>query len=266
MKTRIISAIVMLLIVIPVIWVGHDIYAIGVYVVSLLGLHEMVKLREEKKKYPYFIKFIMYIIFTFLVLDNHTNRVFVYAIDYRLIACMFFTLFIPVVLYHDKKTYDINDALYLIGTLFFLGIAFNSLILIRNYGLVYLVYLLLITIVTDTYAFLFGLLVGKHKLLEAVSPKKTWEGMIGGTFFGVLIGTLFYHYAINPELSIVAVGFLSLLLSVIGQFGDLFFSAIKRFYNKKDFSNLIPGHGGILDRLDSIIFVVLGFVLFLTIL
>ena len=90
--------------------------------------------------------------------------------------------------------------------------------------------------------------------------------MIGGTVFGVLIPTIFYYLFVNNVTPIYVITFITLFLSVLGQLGDLVFSAIKRYFSKKDFSNLIPGHGGILDRLDSIIFVVLGFMFFMTIL
>jgi len=118
---------------------------------------------------------------------------------------------------------------------------------------------------TDTYAYLVGRWVGSIKLLEDLSPNKTLEGMIGGTLAGVFVSTVFYHTVVNPELPIYVVVFITTFLSILGQLGDLFFSAIKRYYGKKDFSNIMPGHGGILDRFDSIIFVVLGFMLFISI-
>ena len=83
---------------------------------------------------------------------------------------------------------------------------------------------------------------------------------------GTVISTAFYYIAINSNSSIILIGIVTLALAVVGQIGDLVFSTIKRYYGKKDFSNLIPGHGGILDRLDSIIFVILASILFLGIL
>ena len=83
---------------------------------------------------------------------------------------------------------------------------------------------------------------------------------------GVFVSAVFYHTVIDSEFSKVYLLGISLFLSVLGQYGDLVFSSIKRYFGKKDFSNIMPGHGGILDRLDSIIFVLLGFVFFVNIL
>ena len=110
------------------------------------------------------------------------------------------------------------------------------------------------------------MLVGKHKLCPIVSPKKTIEGLVGGTVAGTIVATAFYVTAINPSMSIAFVALITIILSLVGQLGDLVFSSIKRYYDKKDFSNLIPEHGGILDRFDSLIFVVLAFIIFSSVL
>lgn len=265
MKQRVISAIVALLILIPVLKIGGTIFNITVFILSLLALKEFLDIKQNKKELPSFITFISYLMLSLFVLTNITNKDILFSIDYRIIAGLFLVFTLPTVLYHDRSLYSIVDAFYLIGGIFFLGIAFSLMILIRNVGLNLLVYLFLITIMTDTYAYLVGKLIGKHKLLEKISPNKTWEGTIGGTFFGTLIGSCFYITVIENNIPLYVVVLMTLFLSILGQFGDLFFSAIKRYYGKKDFSNIMPGHGGILDRLDSIIFVILGFMFFITI-
>ncbi len=270
MKKRIISAIIMGLILIPLYIKGGTIFTVAVYLVSLLGLKEFLDMKGTKKELPEFIYFISYIMMTLLFFFNTTTaldgeKIFL-TMDFRVIAGLFLTFLIPTVLYHDHNRYSINDAFFLIGGIFFLGTSMSLIILLRDLGINLLTYLLLITIITDTYALFTGLLIGKHKLLESVSPKKTWEGTIGGTLFATFIAVMFYHTVINSETSIWLLIVITIFLSFIGQFGDLFFSSIKRYYGKKDFSNLIPGHGGILDRLDSIIFVVLGYIFFISIL
>lgn len=106
---------------------------------------------------------------------------------------------------------------------------------------------------TDTFAYLFGLAFGKHKLYPTVSPKKTIEGSIGGVFGAMLmcliVNSLLFKFDIKFIIPLAILG------SIFAQVGDLFASRIKREFNIKDFGNLIAGHGGILDRYDSILFV-----------
>lgn len=265
MKKRVISAVIALAILVPIFVKGGFIYNIAIYVLGILGLKEFLKAKSSKKNVPAFIEFISYIIFTLLVLFNTSNEQMIYAVDFRILAGLFLIFLIPAVLYHDRELYSITDAFYLIGGLFFLGTSFSLLILIRNISLNLIIYLFLITTLTDSYAYITGSLIGKHKLLKEISPNKTWEGMIGGTLFGVIISAIFYFVVINPDVSLFQISLITLFLSIIGQFGDLCFSAIKRYFNIKDFSNIMPGHGGILDRFDSIIFVILGFMFFINI-
>lgn len=265
MKKRTLSAVVALSIFIPIILIGGLAYQITIYLLAMFGLKEFLHVKATKKELPIFIEIISYILLTLLVFLNiHTNEL-VYAVDFRLISGLFLVYLIPTVLYHDNNIFSISDAFYLIGGIFFLGTSFALLIVIRNISLNLLVYLFLITIITDTYAYITGCLIGRHKLLKEISPNKTWEGMIGGTIFGVLIASIFYYNVIDSNIGIDVLLLITLFLSVIGQFGDLAFSAIKRYFGVKDFSNIMPGHGGVLDRFDSIIFVVLAFMFFISI-
>lgn len=263
MGKRIISALVILMVVIPLLIIGGGMFNFGVYLVSIFALREFIKIKDEKKPIPSFIKFISYIMLTLLILTNSQLKDLTFSIDYRVLAALFITYLLPTVLYHDREKYSINDAFYLIGGVLFLGISMSLLILIRDKSLSLLIYLILIAVITDTYAYIIGSLIGKHKMLEVVSPKKSWEGMIGGTLFAVLFGTVFYHLFISQTMPIYVIVIITLFLSILGQFGDLVFSSIKRYFGKKDFSKLIAGHGGILDRLDSVIFVLLGFIFFM---
>ncbi len=265
MKTRIISAIIMIAILLPIFIMGGTIYDIAIWLIGLLGLKEFLDIKATKKQVPVFIKIISYILFTLLVLISMVENNYVISMDFRLITGLFISLLLPVTLYHDRETYSINDAFYLIGSIFFLGVSFNLLTVLRDWGLEYIIYLFIITIMTDTYAYFGGMLIGRNKLLESVSPKKTIEGMIIGTIFGTIFGVTYYHIVVDPTLTLSILVLITLFLSILGQFGDLVFSSIKRYFGKKDFSNLIPGHGGVLDRFDSIIFVVLGFMFFITI-
>ena len=266
MKTRTISAILMLSVFIPVLYLGGIWFDIAVFILALLSLKEFIDMKETKKRLPIFVKLISYLFMTLLIATNIISENANLEIDFRILSAFFLTFLIPTVLYHDRSKYSINDAYYLIGGIFFLSLSFVLLSIVRNVRLALIIYLFLITILTDTFAYLTGLLIGKHKMIESVSPKKTWEGSIGGTIMGVFVSTVFYLTIIDPYINIIKISLVGLFLSIIAQFGDLVFSSIKRYFGKKDFSNLIPGHGGVLDRLDSIIFVLLGFMFIWTIL
>lgn len=263
MKKRIISAIVMLLIFVPLLLIGGKSFAITMALLGVLSLHELLSVRETKKEFPFLLKVFAYILVLFFSLNNFTSIEFTSTLDYRVMTFIIFVFFLPMVFINNNKKYNLNDALFLTGSTLFVGLSFNLLIITRNYDILYIVYLLLITILTDTFALFTGMLIGRHKLAEEISPKKTIEGLLGGMFIGTSIPVVFYHVAINPNFSLIYLILITLVLSVVGQLGDLSFSAIKRYYGKKDFSNLIPGHGGILDRIDSIIFVVLASILFI---
>ena len=266
MTKRIISAIVALIILIPIIIDGGVLFNIVAYLIGMLGLKEFMDVKSKKKELPTLIQIIAYIFMTLITLVDVNSLSTLYSLDYRILASLFLAFLIPAVIYHDKKKYSIKDAFYMIGGVLFLGISIALLIMLRNMDLKLFVFLFTITIVTDTFAYISGCLIGKHKLLEEISPKKTWEGMIIGTIMGVFVSAMFYHTCINPEFSKIYLLIICTFLSLLGQFGDLTFSAIKRYFGVKDFGKIMPGHGGILDRLDSIIFVILGFTFFITIL
>jgi CDP-diglyceride synthetase len=161
----------------------------------------------------------------------------------------------------NNKKFNADEAFKLMGMALFLGTVFNKFIVIRESNLMLLVYLFLITIITDSYAQFGGMLIGKHKMCPKISPNKTWEGAITGGIFGTLIASTFYYIVIDGNVNVLGLLVITLFLSCLGQLGDLFFSITKRNHNIKDFSNIMPGHGGVLDRLDSIIFVVIGYIL-----
>ncbi len=266
MKVRVISAIVLLLLFVPLLIIGGVPFALLMLLAALLGLHELFKVRRKKKEVPFIMELFGYVFVGFLTLNNYKSASMIFEIDYRLVAFMFFLFILPIIFINDDKKYDVDDALYLVGATLFIGLCTNILILIRNYSLLYVIYLFIISCITDTFALITGSFIGRHKLAPKISPKKTWEGFYGGTFWGTVCGTTYFATVIDSALSLPLIIFMTLCLSIIGQFGDLVFSAIKRHYGTKDFSNIIPGHGGILDRLDSVIFIVLGFLLFLVIL
>lgn len=265
MKTRVISAIVLIIVVVPLLILGGVPFKLFVSLIGILGIKELIDISKNDRKIPLFMKIISYILmglFIFFEATGLSNFTF----DYRILSILLLIMMLPIVFINDDEKYNIKDALYLIGGLVFLGIGFNNFVLVREISLSHIFYLVLITTMTDTFALFTGMFIGKHKLCEKISPKKTIEGAIGGSLIGTIIPTLFYIYIINSEVNILLLVLITLLLTIVGQVGDLIFSSIKRHFNVKDFSNLIPGHGGILDRFDSLILVVMVYLLFITIL
>ena len=262
MKTRIISAIIACLIVIPIVYFGGFAYRVGVGILAVIGYTEFLMAYENKKKLPDLVKIISYITLFNIFAINVLNKS-MFNINYKEIIFIIMVFLIPIILYHDDKTYNTTDALYLIGGTIFLGMAFSILYTLRESGLATIIYLVIITISADTFAYFTGVLFGKHKMIPSISPNKTWEGAIGGTLFSVTLATIYYTTYLNTDKNIIIVILMTLLLCIISQFGDLVFSAMKRHSGIKDFSNIMPGHGGILDRLDSLILVMLAYMLIL---
>lgn len=258
MKKRIISAIILLLIVIPILIIGGIPYSLAVGLIGCVAYRELIDIRKDKNNdYPNLMKVIGLISMLLLIYSNFEKYGLLFGISYKVLCGVILFICIPTIFYKSK--YKVSDAFHLLSNVLFLGIGFNLLISIYNYGIKYFVLLILITTLTDTFALFGGRLIGKHKF-TSISPNKTIEGCIIGTVLSTFVSTMYYINVISNSTSLINVVFIIMLLSIIGQCGDLFFSAIKREFNKKDFSNLIPGHGGILDRLDSIIFVLFAFV------
>jgi phosphatidate cytidylyltransferase len=147
------------------------------------------------------------------------------------------------------------------GTLVALGL--HMVYVMRMHlGLSYVLLLAIATLGADTFAYFVGRAIGKHKLNPRLSPNKTIEGSIGGIICGGTLA-LAFGFLMKMPLSLWQLAVISYVLSSTGQIGDLTFSSIKRYFDVKDYSQIFPGHGGVLDRFDSIIFnaMVLGLLL-----
>ena len=261
MKKRIISAIIMLLVFIPILLLGGTYYVILGSIAGLIGLYELMK---PEKDIPNYIKFISYFIVLYLILYNYKYLYFEELYPMSIIIAIFFIYAFSIIINKDSKKYNFKEVITIMFDVFLIGLLFNSFIKIRLLGEKTVIYCLLISVLTDTFAYLGGTFFGKHKLIPSISPNKTIEGSVIGSIMGTIGATVYYVLVIGNT-NIFEITLLSFLLTIVSQMGDLFFSSIKRYYKIKDYSNLIPGHGGVLDRLDSSLFVILGFVLYLII-
>ncbi|MEO8239426.1 MAG: phosphatidate cytidylyltransferase [Flavobacterium sp.] len=167
-----------------------------------------------------------------------------------------------VFLFDDTQTISkLSKYIYLLGYImlpfiFIIKISFG----IKDYNPKIIIGLFILIWTNDTFAYLVGKSIGKHKLFERVSPKKTIEGFLGGIVFAALAGFLISKLYIRPnpdfsQKSIIIWTIIALIVSIFGTIGDLIESKFKRIAGVKDSGTIMPGHGGVLDRLDSVIFV-----------
>ena len=259
MKTRIISALLLLLCAIPIIIAGGKVFSLAVGLVGILAFREILNLRKTHQKIPFLLAAFYYLCFILTIYINPFDATGFMGLSYRLLIFIFLVYCIPTLFYANYTT---QDAFGMISMTLFLGLACHSILVIRTIRLSLFFYLIFVPICTDTFAYFFGTLIGRHSLCK-ISPKKTWEGSILGSFSAMLLGSLFYLYFVSQE-GILWVILLTLVLSIVSQLGDLFFSKIKRENEIKDYSDLIPRHGGILDRFDSIIMTSIVMKLFIT--
>lgn len=185
---------------------------------------------------------------------------------YLIIVCMYSVscgISLPLVRPNEEKAF--LNGIFTGGMVFYISFplfCFVSALLFVPHGWFYMVIGLFAPWATDTFAYFTGVAFGKHKIVPHISPKKTWEGCIGGAVFcalSVLIYSCLVIYRVeNIDMPIVKYGiimtFLGILISVMSQLGDWFCSVIKRRTGIKDFGNIFPGHGGMLDRFDSAFF------------
>lgn len=251
MKMRLIGAAILLVVLVPLLILGGLPFQIGMAILAALSFRELMILFKSKNKLPIVMEIFSYIGVIVITLSLGSLL--------QAIALIIMILFIPLIIF-KKNEYSFNSATSLLGIIIFIGVIYHTVINVRMDSLWELLYLLSITILTDTFAYLGGKFFGKNKLLERISPNKTIEGSLIGLIVSTSISSVFYLFVINPGENIIIIILISFILSIIGQIGDLVFSAIKREFEIKDYSNLIPGYGGILDRFDSIAFVSLFYI------
>lgn len=223
----------------------------AIMIISLMGMYEFYNAAEKKgikaiNKIGYIICIAYYI-----SMGHEVNYKFIFLS----LMISIFVLMCTAVL--DLKYNFIDISITVLGFLY-ASVFFSFIVLVNNmnYGR-YLVWIIFISSwICDTAAYYSGRFFGKKKLCPELSPKKTVEGSIGGVAGSTISCTLFGIFAVHMGVPVhiyhyIAIG---ILCGVFSQFGDLFASSIKRYAGIKDYSNLIPGHGGILDRFDSVLF------------
>jgi len=237
------------------------------FVFGLICIAEFNKLINQKGISSYVIFVISYLVFAYWQLVLNTNEGFNETIQILHVLTIFVMLFLIKDLF-SKKTLPLFITNKYINTTFYLSSAFIFIILIANYYETFNPNILLgsfiLVWVNDSFAYLVGKNFGKQKLFASISPKKTVEGFLGGLFFACISSYFITKYTNTLEFTEWLI--LAIIVSVFGTLGDLIESKYKRQANVKDSGVIMPGHGGLLDRLDSIIFAAPFIYLFLRIL
>jgi len=255
-KERTISAVIIVIAALASILPGGIILAAVLYVISIIGFLELTKacgVREGQKRnaleiagiaaitcyYPilYFVQNVSYAVMVILLAMIVMMSVYVFGFPKyhanQVMNAYFSLIYAPVMLSFVFLTRQLEDGIYLVWMIF-----------ISSW-------------ISDTFAYLTGVMIGRHKLAPVLSPKKSIEGSVGGIVGAALFGVLFGAYldsTLGQEQYVVILAVVGGVGSVISQVGDLAASAIKRNHEIKDYGKLIPGHGGIMDRFDSVIF------------
>ncbi len=265
MKKRIISDVFFIVIFLLFLFLGKTPFSIFMSVLAVLSVRELINLRSTKeKRIPVEIELLTYVLAILFTLNNLSFNSDYYLIDYRLIGATALIFFLPIIVINDKRVYSLTDAAYLIGITFFIGIIYNLIIQYRSYNINYVLLMLIISFSTDIFEHITDHYVGKYMFMPFVTQNKTYEGVFGGILIGTFISSMFYLSFIDIVIPPYFVFLITLMLAALSFIGRLIFIYIKNEFNKKKFSNIILGNSGILDMMDSMIFVTFGLLIFVS--
>lgn len=274
LTTRTLTAVVFVAVLLSCIYFNFISFAALFFVVAVWGLYEFYQLAEKLGAKPY--KTIGLIagatLFSFAIFYN-TNLALFFPSEYVLVISLPLIFFIFIAALFDTKPNTVLNLAYTLSGIVYSVVPFmlllniacidkaytfnnpstNSFDNFAPYNFHYVLGIILLIWASDVSAYLVGSLIGKHKLYERISPGKTWEGSIGATV--LTIGCSFIIAYWFPELALKHWIVISILVSVFGTIGDLVESMLKRQAGVKDSGKIMPGHGGILDRFDSLLFV-----------
>lgn len=255
-RTRCISAVFLVLIALFTLIMGGPVLAVTLLIISLIAFNELSKAcAVHTDKFCNSLETVGYLAIVAFYLLIYFNRKETFLILWFVI---FFLALLFVYVFSFPK-FNASHVMITFFIVFYAPVMFSFIFKTREtqYG-IYMVWMIFISSwISDTFAYLTGMLLGKHKLAPILSPKKSIEGSIGGIIGSSICGALFGWYLsvnviTNPEIIWVS-AFIGAVGSVVSQLGDLAASAIKRNHEIKDYGKLIPGHGGIMDRFDSVI-------------
>ena len=244
-KTRLLSGIVLVIIAFATIFLGGDVLFATLLIISLIGVSELYKVVKIEKAPLGIVGYIGVVAYYFLIRAQKKEDLMMFAIillilvmavyvfafpkyvSEQVMTAYFGVFYVAIMLSYIYQTRLLKDGLFLVGLVF-----------LCSWG-------------CDTCAYCVGVLIGKHKMAPVLSPKKSIEGAVGGVVGAAALGAIYAAVTHGPGVEYAVICAVGALISMVG---DLAASAIKRNRGIKDYGKLIPGHGGILDRFDSVIF------------
>lgn len=258
MKQRVITAIIALAVFIPILIVGGWAIEVTAAVLAVVGVYELFKMKGLT--IASFSGVVSALAALVLVLPLETYFSF---LPESLTSSNLFYFFVMILLTEtvfSKNSYTLDQAAFPVIVSLYVGMGFKCFLLARGTtaDLTMLLFGLLVVWSTDIGAYMIGRKIGKNKLAPAISPNKTLEGAFGGIVSAVVVAAIYLHFFATAGVfhqGLPVMLLFTVFLSMVGQMGDLVESAYKRHYGVKDSGNILPGHGGILDRFDSMIFV-----------
>ncbi|MBY6036060.1 phosphatidate cytidylyltransferase [Fictibacillus nanhaiensis] len=251
MKQRIITGVIAAVLFIGITLYGSWPFSILILLLAGIGMYELLRMKGMQRS---FIGLIGYGLAIVLALQDSWMDVL--APFTKTDAIILAVLLLLVVTVVKKNETDYNHISFILFSSIYVGFGFYYLVETRilEDGIQLLFFILFMIWATDSGAYFVGKSMGKRKLWPVISPNKTIEGAVGGIFFSIVVAIICYVTSF-VDLSLITILIISVLVGVFGQIGDLAESAFKRIYHVKDSGVLLPGHGGILDRLDSALFV-----------
>ncbi|EHO48545.1 phosphatidate cytidylyltransferase [Lentilactobacillus kisonensis] len=252
MRQRVITAVVALIIFIPIIILGHIWIDIAAMALGIVAVSEVLIMKKRILVSAESI--IAYLGVSVLILPDTWTAILPGKVEQNFVFFLFVLMLLLLTVF-SKNLFTFDDAGVISLGMLYVGMGFHYFILARGVSLIVLLYALFIVWSTDSGAYIFGRLFGKHKLAPRISPNKTWEGSVYGSLAATVICSIFVFFFPIEGYSLLQMIIITVILSIAGQFGDLIESALKRYYGVKDSGKILPGHGGILDRFDSLLFV-----------
>ena len=251
-KTRLLSGIVLVILALALIITGGDILLVGIGVVSLIGLFELYRVFRVEKSVAGYMGYALIVVYYCNLKWNFIPDMMMFVIGTLVVFMLVYVFTYPK--YKTEQMLAAFFGIFYVSVM--LSYVYQTRIMEKGAYLVWLIFLC--SWGCDTCAYCVGVLIGKHKMTPKLSPKKSWEGAVGGVIGAALL-TVIYGFVFQKAMEtttrdILILAAICAVGAVISMIGDLTASAIKRNYDIKDYGKLIPGHGGIMDRFDSVIF------------